>query len=197
MAKISLTFYRGDSMKLLALMLLVAVPTLSFAQQPSGALLSRIKTAVGSELKDPHSAVYSEMTVFKSDGKTNVCGFVNAKNSFGGYVGKTRFFFVDGTEPSAVLNPVLVESMCQSMTPAGAARNKADAERRKAEEAGALCGPETNLTSSGECGRLYAECYGEGKDFTEPARTTFLTNCRRKGVAYAKEQWESSHSGTR
>lgn len=183
-------------MKLLLVFALFVTSFFAHGQQPGAALLGRIKTTVGAELKDPFSAVYSDMVVFKSEGKTNVCGYVNAKNSYGGYVGKKRFFYVDhATEPGAVLSPVLVDSLCRESTPQGAALVKAEAERRKVDEAGALCGPETNLTSSGECGRLYAECYLEAKDLFEPAQSRFLTNCRRKGVAFAKEQWESSHSG--
>ena len=49
---------------------------------------------VRSSLKDPTSAQFSKVTV--SDIGIFVCGYVNAKNSFGGYVGPTRFAVVVG-----------------------------------------------------------------------------------------------------
>ena len=40
-------------------------------------------------LKDPLSAQYSRLQNGKSGG---VCGYVNAKNAYGGYAGRTLFF---------------------------------------------------------------------------------------------------------
>ena len=45
------------------------------------------ENAVKSKLKDPDSAKFENITVYKNV----ACGTVNAKNSFGGYSGKTRF----------------------------------------------------------------------------------------------------------
>lgn len=51
-----------------------------------------IQAAVIDTLKDPESARFSEIAATQGDsGEISVCGFVNAKNSFGGYVGKKPF----------------------------------------------------------------------------------------------------------
>lgn len=54
-----------------------------------------VEGAVAAVLKDPESARFSPIQAF-FDGKvaTRVCGTVNAKNSFGGYVGARPFFGV-------------------------------------------------------------------------------------------------------
>ncbi|MCB1514360.1 MAG: hypothetical protein H6876_09960 [Hyphomicrobiaceae bacterium] len=55
-----------------------------------------VQSAVSSQLKDPESARYTDFRarkVIMPGGKVayQVCGYVNSKNSFGGYVGKTPF----------------------------------------------------------------------------------------------------------
>ena len=67
---------------------------------------------VSNELKDPYSAVFSskiatatyelslnDVKLKQGTGKgTALCGYVNAKNSYGGYVGyKTNVYFFDAT----------------------------------------------------------------------------------------------------
>lgn len=47
------------------------------------------KTAILAKLKDPESAQFSKMRL-SNDGQY-VCGFVNAKNSYGGYAGAKEF----------------------------------------------------------------------------------------------------------
>ncbi len=51
------------------------------------------KRAVKAQLKDPDSAEFGEVSTFRDadDDVRWVCGIVNAKNSFGGYVGATPF----------------------------------------------------------------------------------------------------------
>jgi hypothetical protein len=52
-----------------------------------------IKDGVGLKLKDPYSAVYESTDAMRlSDGSIAVCGFVNAKNGFGGYNGSAPYF---------------------------------------------------------------------------------------------------------
>lgn len=51
-----------------------------------------IEKAVRATLKDPDSAKFGDIRAGVSGtGSTNVCGLVNAKNSFGGYVGQQPF----------------------------------------------------------------------------------------------------------
>ncbi|WP_207280812.1 hypothetical protein [Thiocystis violacea] len=57
--------------------------------------VAEVKKKVGNRLKDPYSARYHSIQgVLKKTGANEtsiVCGLVNAKNAFGGYVGKKPF----------------------------------------------------------------------------------------------------------
>lgn len=50
--------------------------------------------AVSQHLKDPYSAVFSNVVAFRdlNSRAVHVCGYVNAKNSFGGYAGNSIFY---------------------------------------------------------------------------------------------------------
>ena len=51
-----------------------------------------IHEGIRKALKDPDSARYGTMTASVNEkGSVTVCGFVNAKNSFGGYTGEKPF----------------------------------------------------------------------------------------------------------
>lgn len=58
----------------------------------------RAKIALERDLFDPYSAVYG--TVVRRNGI--VCGYVNAKNKFGAYVGMREFVWIEGH--AAVIN---------------------------------------------------------------------------------------------
>jgi hypothetical protein len=60
-----------------------------FARELSEAEKSVISEAVLDSLKDPESARFAWPPY--RDGSDLYCGYVNAKNSFGGYVGDARF----------------------------------------------------------------------------------------------------------
>lgn len=50
------------------------------------------KEVVAAKLRDPQSAQFTEVRTTAQPGSSGlVCGFVNAKNGFGGYVGAQRF----------------------------------------------------------------------------------------------------------
>ncbi|WP_109354758.1 hypothetical protein [Sphingorhabdus sp. EL138] len=51
------------------------------------------KEVVGKKLRDPDSAIYSDMKVYPGteDRSTIICGYVNSKNAFGGMTGRQRF----------------------------------------------------------------------------------------------------------
>ena len=53
-----------------------------------------VKRKIASGLKDPESARFGAMSAVRNASKQAiyVCGFVNAKNSYGGYAGNTPFF---------------------------------------------------------------------------------------------------------
>lgn len=58
----------------------------------SAAERREVMRAVRARLKDPESARFGEMRAAKdSEGRITVCGYANAKNSFGGYVGMSPF----------------------------------------------------------------------------------------------------------
>ncbi|MCF6113884.1 hypothetical protein [Mesorhizobium muleiense] len=57
-----------------------------------------VEKGVRASLKDPASAVFGNMVASdQGGGIKNVCGIVNAKNSFGGYTGDTAYFGVLGS----------------------------------------------------------------------------------------------------
>lgn len=55
--------------------------------------VTAIEAGVRSGLKDPASATFgpSMKAMLRTDGMVTVCGYVNAKNSYGGYVGMQPF----------------------------------------------------------------------------------------------------------
>jgi len=57
-----------------------------------GDFRSKVEDVVKSSLKDPSSAIFGE--IFEIEGTPYVCGYVNARNSYGGYVGEKIFFGV-------------------------------------------------------------------------------------------------------
>lgn len=57
------------------------------------AMIDKAKAQVIDMLKDPDSAKFYDVHVsINTKGDKSVCGFVNSKNSYGGYVGKQPFF---------------------------------------------------------------------------------------------------------
>ncbi|TWD58112.1 hypothetical protein FB480_101867 [Agrobacterium vitis] len=57
-----------------------------------------------SSLKDPTSPIFGGVAAAKSNkGLVNVCGIVNAKNSYGGYTGDQPYFgALAGKEPNQI-----------------------------------------------------------------------------------------------
>lgn len=62
------------------------------------------KDAVKAVLNDPDSAKFGTLQAGNQPG--DVCGFVNAKNRMGGYVGETPFVYVKSNESAFLVNPV-------------------------------------------------------------------------------------------
>jgi hypothetical protein len=64
------------------------------------------KNAVKAILKDPESAQFRNLYTKSYAGKPSpndaVCGEVNAKNSYGGYIGFTRFYQVSPNDPAVL-----------------------------------------------------------------------------------------------
>ncbi|MEM7300685.1 MAG: hypothetical protein AAF468_06340 [Pseudomonadota bacterium] len=55
--------------------------------------IEKIQTFIRLRLKDPNSAIFSTIVAsrLEENGAIVACGFVNAKNSFGGYTGRKPF----------------------------------------------------------------------------------------------------------
>lgn len=52
----------------------------------------QITKALADSLKDPDSAQFKDIEIYRYDGEIHACGLVNAKNSYGGYTGFELFF---------------------------------------------------------------------------------------------------------
>lgn len=62
----------------------------------------RAKEAVAAQLRDPESARFRSVAIYQridrhGQSHTIVCGEVNGKNVYGGYVGYTEFYVIDKT----------------------------------------------------------------------------------------------------
>lgn len=83
-------------MKKLIICLLMFMSANAFAAKPN--IIEVGKEMVRSELKDPDSAKFRNLTAYtnKKEGKWMVCGEVNAKNAMGGYHGYMLFIASEG-----------------------------------------------------------------------------------------------------
>lgn len=74
-----------------------------------------IKNKVTETLKDPESARFSDIWALQGSNEKRVfCGYVNAKNSYGGYTGKKMFIVMQDTvtfEGKDILNR-MVPTLC-------------------------------------------------------------------------------------
>jgi hypothetical protein len=74
--------------------LLALIPTLAFGSEPRPVTadeLAAVRHAVADRLKDPDSAQIRNVMVSPDGENLTVCGEVNAKNAYGGYVGFRKF----------------------------------------------------------------------------------------------------------
>ena len=60
---------------------------------PTKANVILARTAAKQILKDPNSSQFSQEIQYPEA----ICGFVNSKNSYGGYVGNSPYIYVNGT----------------------------------------------------------------------------------------------------
>lgn len=79
---------------------LLAPVALAQSRPATEAEVERLREALDNRLKDPGSAQLRDVAILDSPGMQWACGQVNAKNSFGGYVGYTAFVgaLIDGSE---------------------------------------------------------------------------------------------------
>lgn len=75
-------------------------------------LIAEAKQAIGKTLKDPYSAVYEDIYMGKAaHGNPVVCGTLNAKNAYGAYTGRKRFYYLRGFDPQ-IGEDVVLQSFC-------------------------------------------------------------------------------------
>lgn len=78
----------------------------------SDELIAEAKEAIGKTLKDPYSAVFEGMYMGKAaNGNPVVCGTLNAKNAYGAYTGRKRFYYLRGFDPQ-IGEDVVLQSFC-------------------------------------------------------------------------------------
>lgn len=106
-------------MKFLLVVFLFATSFLALANE---SIIADAQEAIKSQLKDPYSAVFEDIYLGKAEnGAPVVCGTVNAKNSYGGYTGKKKFYYLNAA-PKPILSiegessifSVIYESFCLS-----------------------------------------------------------------------------------
>lgn len=79
------------------------------------AAIEQAQTAVTRELTDPGSAQFRDVFAYAKADKWIVCGEINAKNKFGGYVGFKRFYVSDGRpglDDGNAYFPILFDALC-------------------------------------------------------------------------------------
>lgn len=64
--------------------------------------VQRAKTELTRNYKDPNSAQFADLRVVKTVVSRTLCGSVNAKNSYGGYVGVKKFYIAFEEYPTAI-----------------------------------------------------------------------------------------------
>lgn len=76
--------------------------------------------AVRAVLRDPESARFRSIIALKgSNGRRSICGLVNSRNGFGGYVGDTAFYWSQGSAPMLASErrfATLFPGICQERT---------------------------------------------------------------------------------
>lgn len=104
--------------------------TVSFAANDQS-LINEAKKGIKYQLKDPTSVLFRDVRVVKNtEGKKTVCGEVNAKNIYGGYVGFKSFY---GSSIIDSDNEIMHKIQTNSYNQAGCAGQVAELAARKQE----------------------------------------------------------------
>lgn len=179
----------------LAASLFLFFPKLCFGQYLQNidkTIESTVKSTVKRLLKDPESAIFSEQTFYR-DSEKNLwaCGLVNAKNSYGGYAGNTKFLVV--TLNKDVLfshiesdNNEVLRLMCN---PERIEKNILARREKQVEEAKHVCPAGSTPNSPGPCGQMLARCKEYSALLGEVQGYMLMDHCRRLGEESAKSYW--------
>lgn len=109
------------------LMLIVIWPVAGFSSErqkieTTELIVREASARVAAALKDPESARFSDWKAYRnSNGTVDVCGKVNAKNSFGGYSGAAWFVVPESLDVQIYNNSArgftasnaIVETLCE------------------------------------------------------------------------------------
>lgn len=84
-------------------------------------LIESSKSHIVTDFKDPYSAVFENIFIGRAkNGTPVVCGTVNAKNSYGAYTGRKRFYYMQSKKVYSELEDasgtfgVLYEAFCMN-----------------------------------------------------------------------------------
>lgn len=171
-----------------------------------------MKSAVGDQLKDPMSAIYSGVErVPRADGAKVACGWVNAKNSFGGYSGKQRFAAINyhSDLPLVTLGEqqgAAIEKTCAPQTEVDLVIERArqklqakfDEEDARDPDVDALCSRmDFTYVTSTWCGQLHNKCWEVSKNLGEDDKSRFMQICRRRGLDAATSDFDNELKAAR
>lgn len=175
-----------NSLKIISALIFL-LPISGFSQGIDKKSQSIAVSEIKSKLKDPMSAIFEKFSSFK-DAKNykRICGNVNAKNSYGGYVGFVPFLVV-------TIADVPLESMLgtdeATVTHILNACDKRLMEFEAAEEQKALCKENSTSASPDPCGALISKCEDYQRRLNEKIRPEFFKYCRRNGIEAASDKW--------
>lgn len=177
----------------LAALILATASSHPSCQQLTNKLLTKhemaAKQAIKAQLKDPGSAIFDALTSYTaSNTQVHICGYVNAKNSYGGYAGASPFvaIYAHNVIVFASLSESSVDHFC---TPAKIEASIAKDRAEKIEDDAATCKPTTNEATPGPCGELYKKCKSRLRFLNEYEKSDFMRFCRIKGYESAADRW--------
>lgn len=193
--------------KLLSALSILALVSVGFytshalaqTSKPTKAVENMARAAVRDGLKDPQSAQFSGLFTFMVSGVRHTCGYVNAKNSYGGYTGKQAFAVLSSnaevdyvaTEENSSIS--IVMPLCDPAEANKTAKAKAQAQAAENElEKSALCSRGTDGKTEGQCGEWYRKCEAEFRGLNAVELAQYMNLCRRSGYEAAKSKWDST-----
>lgn len=88
--------------KLMFLAGLIATPAIAATKPPLPGIFAEARKAVADTLRDPGSAQFRALRTKVDSGVQIVCGEVNGKNAYGGYVGFRTFIYVPRAAVAAI-----------------------------------------------------------------------------------------------
>lgn len=150
-----------------------------------------IKQAVIDRLKDPESARFSNIySVRDISGALHTCGLVNARNSYGGYVGSTPFYVITFGNEQPYVQIASTEVWSSTYVSERCHRDViAKINYEISEEKNALCKAHVVFEPGSICFERMQQCKTYLNQLNETEQPKFLNYCRRNGFESAKQKW--------